>query len=237
MIASTMSGASSVNVRPISHKRRNRDMIGSDVKGDLRVTWIDTIPYAAATGRLKQLYDRVKGPDDRVDNIMMAHSLRPHSMDGHMAIYKNAIHHGANTVPKWFLETLGVLVSGLNGCQYCVDHHFAGLQRLLANDARAAGIRAALERQSFAEVFTLREQTALHYAVTLTRNAAAVDRFDIDAMRTAGFDDGQILEINQVVAYFAYANRTVLGLGVTTDGDVLGLSPGNSQDPHDWSHR
>ena len=27
------------------------------------------------------------------------------------------------------------------------------------------------------------------------------------------------------------------GLGVTTDGDILGLSPNNSADPNDWSHR
>ncbi len=201
------------------------------------MTWIATIPYAEATGRLKLLYDRVKGPGDNVDNIMMAHSLRPHSMDAHMAIYKNAIHHAANTVPKWFLETLGVLVSRLNGCAYCVDHHFAGLQRLLANDARAQAIRAALHQESFADAFTPREQAALQYAIKLTRNAAAITEPDIAAMRTAGFDDGQILEINQVVAYFAYANRTVLGLGITTEGDILGLSPNNAADPNDWSHR
>ena len=52
------------------------------------MTWIQTITYADSSGRLRQLYDRVKGPDDNVDNIMMAHSLRPHTMDGHMAIYK-----------------------------------------------------------------------------------------------------------------------------------------------------
>ena len=201
------------------------------------MTWIATIPYAEATGRLKLLYDRVKGPGDNVDNIMMAHSLRPHSMDAHMAIYKNAIHHAANTVPKWFLETLGVLVSRLNGCAYCVDHHFAGLQRLLANDARAQAIRAALHQESFADAFTPREQAALQYAIKLTRNAAAITEPDIAAMRTAGFDDGQILEINQVVAYFAYANRTVLGLGITTEGDILGHSPNNAADPNDWSHR
>ena len=201
------------------------------------MTWIATIPYAEATGRRKLLYDRVKGPGDNVDNIMMAHSLRPHSMDAHMAIYKNAIHHAANTVPKWFLETLGVLVSRLNGCAYCVDHHFAGLQRLLANDARAQAIRAALHQESFADAFTPREQAALQYAIKLTRNAAAITEPDIAAMRTAGFDDGQILEINQVVAYFAYANRTVLGLGITTEGDILGLSPNNAADPNDWSHR
>ena len=56
-------------------------------------------------------------------------------------------------------------------------------------------------------------------------------------MRNAGFDDGEILEINQVTAYFSYANRTVLGLGCSTDGDVLGLSPNNSEDPNDWGHK
>jgi hypothetical protein len=44
------------------------------------------------------------------------------------------------------------------------------------------------------------------------------------------------LEINQVVAYFNYANRTVLGLGVETSGDLLGLSPGDSDDPENWQH-
>ncbi len=75
------------------------------------MAWIDTVSYDDAEGRLRKLYDRVKGPDDNVDNIMMTHSLRPHTMEGHMALYKSVLHHGANTVPKWFLETIGVWVS------------------------------------------------------------------------------------------------------------------------------
>jgi len=50
------------------------------------MTWIKIIPFEGATGRLRKLYDRVTGPDNNVDNIMMAHSLRPHSMEGHMAL-------------------------------------------------------------------------------------------------------------------------------------------------------
>jgi uncharacterized protein YciW len=64
----------------------------------------------------------------------------------------------------------------------------------------------------------------------------AVTENDITALREAGLDDGEILEINQVSAYFGYANRTVLGLGVGTAGDIIGLSPGDSQDPDNWSH-
>ena len=199
--------------------------------------WIDTVPYEQSTGRLRRLYDRVKGPGDNIDNIMMMHSLRPHSMEGHMALYKQVLHHGANTVPKAFLETIGVWVSLLNRCAYCVEHHCAGLGRLLGDDARSAAIRAALESGAIeAGPFEPREKLALRYAEALTRDPSSVTGAMVAAMRAAGYDDGEILEINQVTAYFAYANRTVLGLGCSTEGDILGLSPGRSDDPGNWSH-
>ena len=68
------------------------------------MTWIRTIPFEEAEGKVKDLYERIKGPNNNVDNIMMAHSLRPHSMEGHMALYKNVLHHSRNTLPKWLLE-------------------------------------------------------------------------------------------------------------------------------------
>ena len=95
------------------------------------MTFIKTIMPKQATGRLAKLYSKVRGPDGRVDNILTAHSLRPPSLEGHMALYKNVLHHAGNQVPKWFLETIGVLVSLRNACDYCVDHHYAGLARCL----------------------------------------------------------------------------------------------------------
>jgi len=201
------------------------------------MAWIKTVDYSDATGRLRQLYDRVKGPDDNVDNIMMAHSLRPHSMEGHMALYKYVLHHTGNTVPKWFLETVGVWVSLLNDCGYCVEHHFAGLKRLMGDDARADSLRAALAAGDItATGLNDAQQCALAYARDLTKTPAAMSEDHITALRKAGYDDGQILEINQVTAYFNYANRTVLGLGCSTDGDILGLSPNQSDQPDNWNH-
>ncbi len=201
------------------------------------MAWIDTVSYALSKGRLRTLYDRVKGPDDNVDNIMMAHSLRPHTMEGHMALYKAVLHHTSNSIPKWFLETLGVWVSSLNHCDYCVEHHFAGLQRLLADDGKSRGIRAAIEARSIETApLTQVQMLAMEYARKLTIDPAALRPADIQSLRDAGFEDGAILEINQVCAYFSYANRTVLGLGCSTKGDVLGLSPGNSENPDDWNH-
>ncbi|ATG40033.1 peroxidase-related enzyme [Phaeobacter piscinae] len=201
------------------------------------MAWIKTIPFDAATGKLKTLYDRVTGPGGNVDNIMMMHSLRPQSMEGHMALYKAVLHHSGNSLPKWYLEVLGVWVSSLNDCGYCVEHHFAGLQRLLRDAPRGAAIRAAIEaRNPQLAPLEAAERAGMVYARKLTEAPAAVIEADINALRAAGLDDGQILEINQVTAYFSYANRTVLGLGCSTRGDVLGLSPNNSENPEDWGH-
>ncbi len=57
----------------------------------------------------------------------------------------------------------------------------------------------------------------LRYAVKLTRTPAAVNDADVDALRSAGFSDRDILDITEVVAYYAYANRIADGLGIQTE--------------------
>ena len=200
------------------------------------MSWIETIPFEKATGKLKKLYDRIKGPNNNVDNIMMVHSLRPHSMEGHMHIYKYVLHHNGNTFPKWYLEAIGVYVSMLNKCPYCVEHHFQGMQRLVNDEDRSTIIRTAFEAQRPEQAFDGKELALIQYAEQLTLTPATLLESDLKILRGAGANDGEILEVNQVVAYFCYANRTVLGLGVTTEGDIVGLSPNENDDPDNWSH-
>jgi uncharacterized peroxidase-related enzyme len=201
------------------------------------MAWINVISYDEAEGKVKTLYDRVKGPDNNVDNIMMMHSLRPHSMEAHMTMYKYVLHHTGNNIPKWFLETLGVWVSRLNDCDYCVEHHFSGLTRLLSDDAKSASIRQAIEARNI-DLAPLNDaqKVAMEYARQVTRDPGGMQEHIVHQLRDAGYSDGEVLEINQVTAYFNYANRTVLGLGCSIDGDIVGLSPNKNDDPDDWSH-
>lgn len=200
------------------------------------MAWIDTISPSDSEGNLKKIYKRLVGPEGNIDNILMVHSLRPHTLQGHMALYKNVLHNTGNTLPKWFLEAIGVYVSIQNQCKYCVEHHFEGLKKLLNDDKEANKIRAAFEANKAVQVFDDKQLEAIKYAGKLTTSPGMVSQNDIKNLKKAGYNDGEILEINQVISYFNYANRTVSGLGVNTKGDVLGLSPGDS-DEDNWEHK
>ena len=54
----------------------------------------------------------------------------------------------------------------------------------------------------------------LSYAVKLTRTPGEVIEGDVDALRSAGFSDRDVLDICEVIAYYAYANRIADGLGI-----------------------
>lgn len=201
------------------------------------MSWIRLIPFNEAEGKLKRLYQKVTGPSNNVDNIMMVHGLRPHTMTGHMALYKNVLHNSNNTLPKWYLETIGVFVSLLNNCDYCVEHHFSGLKRLLNDDEKSSAVKKSLEEKTFNTVLSDAYSEGLKYAEKLTKNPSELLKADVEKLKEKGITDGEVLEINQVVSYFNYANRTVLGLGVSTEGDILGLSPNNSDDENNWNHQ
>ena len=185
-------------------------------------SWIRMIPENEATGLLREMYDRVRTPHGTVDNVMKVHSLRPHTMEGHVALYRSVLHNPNNTLPLWFLEVIACYTSMLNDCAYSLTHHFANVRRLLRDQARSDAIYAALEAGRLEDAFSDKELALLHYAGKLTINVRDMNSADIDALRSVNCVDGEILEVNQVCAYFNYSNRLLNGLGVTTDGDILG---------------
>lgn len=200
------------------------------------MSWIKTINYEKAQGKLKSIYKRVKGPGDNVDNVLKLHSLRPHTLLGHMTLYKSVLHHAENTLPKWYLEALGVYVSHLNKCDYCVQHHSAGLKRLLNDDDNYFKFLDCLKNDTLKLFFEPQYYLGICYAKKLTLSPNKVKKDDFTAIQEGGFTDGEILEINQVTSYFNYVNRSVLGLGANTKGDIIGLSPKENDDPTNWNH-
>ena len=61
------------------------------------------------------------------------------------------------------------------------------------------------------------DQKMLEYCAKLTRTPWDMIEDDVIALRDCGFSDRAILDIAQVVAYYAYVNRIADGLGVSLE--------------------
>ncbi len=61
------------------------------------------------------------------------------------------------------------------------------------------------------------DKQMLDYSAKLTRTPWDMIEADVIALREVGFGDRAILDIAQVVAYYAYVNRIADGLGVSLE--------------------
>ena len=185
--------------------------------------WIKMILDEQADGDLLDALALARTPHGTVDNVMRVHSLRPNTMRAHLALYRAALHDDGNTIPSWFQETISSYVSILNDCPYSIANHWANARHLINDSVRADAIKQALDHGRPEDVFGGAELLLLQYAEKLTRRPGEMKYSDIQRLRDAGIDDGQILEANQIIGYFNYANRCLNGLGVSTDGDIVGF--------------
>ncbi len=189
--------------------------------------WIKMISDEDAEPRLKALLDHARTPHGTVDTVMRVHSLRPETMNGHVTLYRSVLHSDDNKLPFWFLEIVASYTSILNDCTYSLTHHFMNVRNLLKDQPRSDQIFVALKAHRPEDVFDGKELALLRYAGKLTSQVGKMVKSDFEALKIAGCEDGEILEVNQVCAYFNYSNRLLNGLGCTTDGDRIGYYTGD----------
>ena len=67
-----------------------------------------------------------------------------------------------------------------------------------------------------------KELTLLNYAEKLTETLGKMNKQDFQKLKEEGIEDGEMLEANQIICYFNYVNRSINGLGVTTEVDIVG---------------
>lgn len=186
------------------------------------VAWVKMIAVDEATGELEEMYELARTPHGTVDNVMRVHSLRPHTMKGHITLYRSVLHNPENVLPFWFLEVVASYTSHLNQCDYSFSHHFTNARNLINDEEKSALIMSGFEQRDPSLAFDGKFRALLNYTEKLTVNVGQMKKSDYDCLIAAGCDDGEILEVNQVVGYFNYSNRLLNGLGVTTEGDTVG---------------
>lgn len=187
--------------------------------------WIRMIGDEEADPELRAALDLARTPHGTVDNVMRVHSLRPATMRGHVTLYRACLHDPGNSLPTWFQEVIASYVSMLNACDYSLANHWKNAEYLIGDRQRSSRIEAALRADRPEDAFSGAELELLRYARKLTLTPGRMEKADVERLQALGVDDGEILEANQIIGYFNYVNRLLNGLGVTTEGDVIGYYP------------
>jgi uncharacterized peroxidase-related enzyme len=117
---------------------------------------------------------------------------------------------GTGTLPAQLTEQIAVAVADRNGCHYCLAAHTAL--------GRKAGATAdAMAAAQLGESSDARTAAALHFALQLVEHRGQVSASQVQALRDAGFDDAQVVELIAHVALNLFTNYLNVALDVPVD--------------------
>lgn len=178
--------------------------------------FIKVIDEQDAEGKLKEVYDEIIKSRGKLSNIMKIHSLNPDAMIKHLELYKT-IMFGKSNLSREIREMIAVVVSVVNKCEYCINHHAEALNFYWKD-------REKLDRfiKDFRSIeFEPKVKLLIEYAYELTVDPQNISQATINNLRSLGLDDEDILSANLIISYFNFVNRIALGLGVEFSEDEI----------------
>ena len=164
-------------------------------------------PHASATGARKELMDAVKSQFGAVINMFGTVAHSPAALKSMLGAF-GAL--GEGRIGAALGEQIAVAVANANGCEYCLSAH-----TLLG---KKAGVSAeAMDAARQGRSADPRTQAAIGFALKLVETRAHIADDDIDALRRAGFDNEEIVEIVAHVALNLFTNYVNVAFGVDVD--------------------
>ncbi len=173
------------------------------------MSWINEVEYEKAEGKTKEVYDRIKKQRGKLSNIMKVQSLMPEAMDHHLDLYLSIMFKD-RSLSREKCEMIGVVVSSINGCDYCVNHHAEALNHFWRDKEKLRELRENYENIDISK----KDKKMLDFVKISTEKPNSIEEKDVDALRKVGFSDKEILNIAMITSYFNFVNRIALSLGV-----------------------
>ena len=79
------------------------------------MSFIETVSQKSASDELAALYERIAGPNGRVDNVLLAQSTNPRALGIHFDLWKSANHDPDSPLERSEREIVAVVVSPIGG--------------------------------------------------------------------------------------------------------------------------
>jgi uncharacterized peroxidase-related enzyme len=171
--------------------------------------WIDSIDPEDATGPLAEAYRSQFDKIGRVTELTQIGSLYPDLVAARLRLYA-VVDATPSGVPDHVRRAVALLTSVINGCLFCTVGHTEKLTEAGHGDLA----QAIKDDPEGAVTGDAKTDAAIAYARKLVIDPRHIAEADVTALREAGWSDLDILDINNISAYYCYINRVAAGLGL-----------------------
>ena len=117
---------------------------------------------------------------------------------------------GGGVIPAQLGEKIAVAIADRNACHYCLAAHTA-----LGRKAGASS--AEMTAAQHGESADPQTAAALRFALAVVEQRGQIDAAEVQALRDAGFDDRQIVELLAHVALNLFTNYVNVAFDVPVD--------------------
>ena len=149
-----------------------------------------------AQGKAKDLLGAVQQAMGATPNIFTTMANAPAALEGLLGL-NGALASGA--LSPQLREKIALVTAGQNGCDYCASAHtYLGNKAGIEADELASNLKG--------QSFEAKDNAALTFASQLIESRGRVTESDVQAVRDAGFNDEDIIEILAHVALNTFTN-------------------------------
>ena len=174
---------------------------------------IPLIDRQATTADRKELLDSIHGAFGATPNMFRAVANSPAAL---RSLWGSFGALGGGVIQPKLAEQIAVAVADRNACEYCLAAHTA-LGR------KAGATSEEMTAAQMGESADPQTQAALTFALKVVNSRAQIGAADVDALRQAGFDDEQVVEILAHVALNLFTNYVNVAFDVPVDFPKVAL--------------
>lgn len=168
---------------------------------------IELVNPANTQGEAGKLLGQIHGAFGVVPNMFRAVANSPAALQSMWGAF-GAL--GGGTLGARLGEQIAVAIADRNDCEYCLAAHTALGRKAGASAQEMAAAQAG-------ESDDPKTAAALKFAIAVVEKRAHVAESDVAALRTAGFGDGEIVEIVAHVALNLFTNYVNVAFAVPVD--------------------
>jgi uncharacterized peroxidase-related enzyme len=174
---------------------------------------ITLIDRQATTPKRQALLDAVHGAFGATPNMFRVVANSPAALQSMWSAF-GAL--GAGVIPAALGEQIAVAVADRNACHYCLAAHTALGKKAGLSDSQLMHAQAG-------ESSDPKTQAALRFALKLVNERGQVSAADVQAVRSAGFSEEEVVEILAHVALNLFTNYVNVAFDVPVDFPAVKL--------------